>query len=139
MNLRLMKSILVVALIFNSMTAMAKSKKPAHAKSPKTTVFEVKDEQTVVLNTSDVSEASVTTSGKGDENAAILIELKSKAAKRFAEYTKKHIGQTLTILIDGKEVSSPKIMDEIEGGHLMVDAKMTTHEADAIADRINAH
>jgi preprotein translocase subunit SecD len=132
--------VLILSIVFAGQPAHAskKSKKSAKVTQSAVSVFEVKDGNSVILKTSDVSEASAIISGKGDQaRSAILIELNATAVKKFDAYIKRNIGKSLTFLIDGKVISSHRITDETDEGRMTVDPMVSSDETDAIIERIN--
>ncbi len=69
---------------------------------------------------------------------AIGFEFKPDAADKFAEFTANHVGQYLTVLFDGKVLTSPYINAEIKGGKGIIDGHFTTDEAQRIVNQLNA-
>jgi preprotein translocase subunit SecD len=55
---------------------------------------------------------------------------------KLARLTKTHIGENLAIMVDGRVLSAPKIMDEITGGRAMINGKFTEEEAGLLAKGI---
>src|SRR5260221_14663266 len=51
---------------------------------------------------------------------AVNIKLASESAKAFENFTAAHIGDKLDVMIDGKVVMSPKLIDPIRGGTLQI-------------------
>jgi protein-export membrane protein SecD len=63
----------------------------------------------------------------------IAFEMQSEAAQRFAEYTSSHIGQFLTIVLDGVVISSPRIQSAIPDGAGQITGNFTFQEARSLA------
>jgi SecD/SecF fusion protein len=68
----------------------------------------------------------------------IAFEFKPQAADKFGQYTNDHVGQYLTILLDGKVLTSPVIKSAIWGGHGMIEGQFTIQEANKIVNQLNA-
>ena len=51
---------------------------------------------------------------------AVNIKLSPDAAKAFEDFTAAHVGDTLDVIIDGKIVMSPKLLDPIRSGELQI-------------------
>jgi preprotein translocase subunit SecD len=67
---------------------------------------------------------------------AVGILLTEAAGLRLARFTKRHIGEKVAILIDGRVVAAPRIMAEIPGGRALVHGRFSEAEARTIADRL---
>lgn len=77
----------------------------------------------VLLDGSMISTAEATTqqdSSTGVSENVVKITFTSKGAKKFGEITSDHIGEALSIIYDGKEVSSPVIQSAITDGVAVV-------------------
>lgn len=77
----------------------------------------------VLLDGSMISTAEATTqqdSSTGVSENVVKITFTSKGAKKFGEITSDHIGEALSIIYDGKEVSSPVIQSAITDGMAVV-------------------
>jgi protein-export membrane protein SecD len=59
----------------------------------------------------------------------IGFQMQSDAAQKFAEYTGSHIGQYLTIVLDGTVISSPVIQDAIPSGEGTISGNFTRQSA----------
>ncbi len=66
-------------------------------------------------------------------NPNIAFTLKSDYAKIFGDYTASHVGQYLTIVLDGKVISSPVINSAIPDGQGVIQGSFTSDEANALA------
>jgi preprotein translocase subunit SecD len=71
------------------------------------------------------------------EQDRIKIKLKSDAAAVFAEATKRNLGSAIAICLDGKVISSPRVMSEITGGEIEISGRFTKSEAGYMAALIN--
>jgi len=68
----------------------------------------------------------------------IGFEFKQDAGDTFGTFTNNHVGQYLTILLDGKVLTSPVINSAIWGGHGIIEGRFTLEEADKVARQLNA-
>jgi len=59
----------------------------------------------------------------------VAFEMQGDAAQRFADYTQSHVGQFLTIVLDGVVVSSPQIQSVIPDGAGQITGDFTFQEA----------
>ncbi len=59
----------------------------------------------------------------------VAFEMQADAAQRFADYTQSHVGQFLTIVLDGVVVSSPQIQSVIPDGAGQITGDFTYQEA----------
>lgn len=63
----------------------------------------------------------------------VSFSLKDEASKVFADYTSKHTGEYLAIVLDDTVVSDPVIQSAITGGKGMIDGNFTLESANALA------
>lgn len=63
----------------------------------------------------------------------VAFTLKNEARDLFANYTRDHIGQFLTIVLDKQVVSSPRIESAITGGQGSITGQFTPEEATRLA------
>ncbi len=68
----------------------------------------------------------------------IGFDFKSAAADTFGEFTNNHVGQYLTVLLDGKVLTSPRIDDAIWGGSGIIRGAFTMDEVDKVVRQLNA-
>ncbi len=81
------------------------------------------DPEKVLLNGSMIKTAEATTQQKsqtGLSENVVKIEFNGAGAKKFGEVTSDHVGEQLSIIYDGKEVSSPVIQTAITDGVAIV-------------------
>jgi preprotein translocase subunit SecD len=69
-------------------------------------------------------------------NATLQVTLTASAAEGLAKLTAK-VGQELPIVLDGKTISSPMIVEPITGGAFMISGQFTLAEADRLAKLIS--
>ncbi|GAP40687.1 protein translocase subunit SecD [Flexilinea flocculi] len=63
----------------------------------------------------------------------VAFELKSDASQTFADFTSANIGKYLTIVLDGKVISSPRINGAITGGSGVITGNFTIDSANALS------
>lgn len=80
------------------------------------------DKDKVLLDGSMISDAEATTQqqSSGANENVVKITFTGKGAKKFGEVTSENVGANLTIVYDGKEVSSPTIQTAITDGVAIV-------------------
>ncbi len=80
------------------------------------------DKEKVLLDGSMISDAEATTQqqSSGANENVVKITFTGKGAKKFGEVTSENVGANLSIIYDGKEVSSPKIQTAITDGVAIV-------------------
>ena len=89
------------------------------------------------LSGKQLKRASVTfnqTSGEPEVN----LEFNSDGAKLFGEITKRNIGKTIAIFLDGQIISNPTVNQEITGGTAVISGSFTLKDAKDLAKRLNA-
>jgi preprotein translocase subunit SecD len=59
-----------------------------------------------------------------------------EGALKLARLTKAHIGEPVAMMIDGRVISAPNIMDEITGGEALMVGNFTAEEARSMAEGI---
>lgn len=67
----------------------------------------------------------------------IQIAFSEQGTKRFAEVTRKHVGERLAIVIDGKVYSAPVVRTEIPGGKAVISGSFSQEEATQLVSRLN--
>jgi protein-export membrane protein SecD len=65
--------------------------------------------------------------------AYVDFTLQTDQADYFADYTRAHVGQFLTIVLDKEVISSPRINSEISGGQGTITGQFTLSEAEKLA------
>jgi protein-export membrane protein SecD len=63
----------------------------------------------------------------------VAFEMQPDASTRFAQYTESHVGQFLTIVLDGEVISSPRIQTVIPDGSGQITGDFTFEEARSLA------
>jgi preprotein translocase subunit SecD len=75
----------------------------------------------------------------GQNNQPVIgFEFKQAAADKFGEFTNNHVGQYLTVALDGKVLTSPSIDEAIWGGRGIIRGKFSMAEVDKVVRQLNA-
>ncbi|MCB1218608.1 protein translocase subunit SecD [bacterium] len=69
---------------------------------------------------------------------SINFELNPDAAEVFGKFTTNHVGQYLTVLLDGAVITSPSINSPIWGGRGEITGEFTPEDAQKLATQLNA-
>lgn len=77
--------------------------------------------------------AQQTTSGY-----VVALKFSKDGAKRFAEGTRKYLGQNIGIYLDGKMISNPVVQSEIDNGEAVIEGMKDLNEAKTLAQQIKA-
>jgi preprotein translocase subunit SecD len=88
----------------------------------------------VALSNADVQSTRVLTGPNGHQQIEIVFT--KVGAERFAATTERLTGKPLGILVDGKLISAPVVMDKISGGKAIITGGFSVEEAKRIADGI---
>ncbi len=89
------------------------------------------------LNGRHLKRASVTF-GQQTYQPQISLELTDEGAKLFADITKRNLGKTVAIYLDGTPISTPVVQSVITDGHAVISGKFTPNEAKLLATRLNS-
>ena len=84
----------------------------------------------------DVEKATVTYSFP--DQSALDLQLTPQGGEAFAGFTERHVGKTVDLVIDGKVMISPRLVEPIIGGRIVVGGKFAPGRLEAIARRISA-
>lgn len=87
----------------------------------------------ISLSNADVAKSGIVK--RGDAHSVSLL-LNEEGTLKLARLTKAHIGEYVAILINGRVVSVPKIIDEIIGGRAEIAGNFTEEEARILAEGI---
>jgi len=68
----------------------------------------------------------------------LSLELAPASREAFAEFSREHVGDTVDLRVDGDLVASPRLVEPILGGVLVVSGMFKSGELEAIAKRIFA-
>ena len=91
-------------------------------------------ERTALITTGHVAAANVGNSSDGTPQ--IFIKFSKLGAKRFAEVTRKAIGQRLAFVVEGTVLTAPLVVEEIRGGTATIAGRFDLEEARRIAKAI---
>ena len=69
---------------------------------------------------------------------AITIEMNTEGAHRWAEMTRKNIGDAIAIVMDNLVYSAPRVNDEITGGYSQIAGNFTPEEMNTLAAILNS-
>lgn len=83
-----------------------------------------------------VGHASIVADSAGQR--AMQLELTSASSSDFAAFTGRHVGATIDLRVDGEVLMSPRLMDPITGGKIMVSGSFARGELEAIAKSVSA-
>jgi preprotein translocase subunit SecD len=89
----------------------------------------------VLIDQSAIEFASASTNSIG-HRWDIVFKLNPDGKKRFAEVTRENIGKRLAIIVDGKVLTAPTILDEISVGSGQITGSYTEKEAKEIAAKL---
>jgi preprotein translocase subunit SecD len=88
----------------------------------------------VALSNRDVARAWQARSSEGKPSVGVL--LTEDGALKLARLTKRHFGEILAVILDGRVNSVPTIRDEITGGQAMIHGNFTEQETGLLAKGI---
>ena len=98
----------------------------------KTAMLEFKDEaQNTVLTGTDLKEAKEQTDQNGQN--LVALEFSDEGGKKFADLTSKNVGRQISILLDGKVLTAPRVNEAITGGRAVITGSRTLEEAHELA------
>ena len=70
--------------------------------------------------------------------AVVSLEFTKEGKKKFADFTRRNVGEILAIVLDGKVLSAPSIDEPILDGKAIIRGRFTTDEAQRLSEFINA-
>lgn len=68
----------------------------------------------------------------------VSLDLNEEGAKLFEEITKRNVGKTVAIYLDGTPISIPVVQEAIANGQAVISGKFTPQEAKLLATRLNS-
>lgn len=68
----------------------------------------------------------------------VSLNLNEEGAKLFEEITKRNVGKTVAIYLDGTPISIPVVQEAIANGQAVISGKFTPQEAKILATRLNS-
>ena len=90
----------------------------------------------VILEGKSIKKASPAYDTENGNAPIIAFELNDEGAKIFGDYTGAHIGEVLSIMLDGKTLTAPKINSAITGGSGIITGFSSIEEAQTTANLI---
>ncbi len=89
------------------------------------------------LTGKNLKSASVVFQSQGLGEPQISLRFDEEGTKLFADLTKKNLGKTIAILLDGNIISAPTVQSEITNGEAVITGKFTLQEAKTLAQNLN--
>ncbi len=68
----------------------------------------------------------------------VSLQFNGDGSKLFADITKRNVGKTIAIFLDGSIISNPSVSQEITGGSAVIQGSFTLQEAKDLSRRLNA-
>ncbi len=68
----------------------------------------------------------------------VSLTFNDEGSKFFAEITKRNVGRTIAIFLDGQILSNPTVNQEITGGNAVISGSFTLKDAKDLSRRLNA-
>jgi hypothetical protein len=74
-----------------------------------------------------------------NDRPAIRARLTERSALAYFRFTRFYQGRIIELLVDGRVVSAPRIVEPITGGLILLSGSLTYEQAARIAQRLKAH
>ncbi|MCX6763500.1 MAG: protein translocase subunit SecD [Candidatus Moranbacteria bacterium] len=74
--------------------------------------------------------------GQGLSEPVVFLQFDDEGKKLFGEITKRNVGKTLAIYLDGKILSAPVVQTEIDSGEAIINGNFTIDSAKQLASRL---
>ena len=100
-------------------------------------VEKVMDESEVVVTGADMKSDSRPLIRTG-QSIQVTMNFKPEGARRFADYTRRNVGNYFAIMLDNKIISAPVIQEAITGGSGVITGNFTPEEARELSIKLNA-
>ena len=104
-------------------------------------IAEMEQPQMIYISTDltgkNLDNAMVDFQGQSLGTPQVAIQFDSDGSKLFAELTKKNLGKTIAIVLNGKIVSAPRVQAEIANGKAVITGNFTTDEAKDLVRKLN--
>lgn len=68
----------------------------------------------------------------------VAFEFNAEGARRFGDFTRKHVGEILAIVLDNRIISAPRINEAILGGKGVIEGNFSAAEAAELATLLNS-
>ena len=69
---------------------------------------------------------------------ALNLKMMPDSATAFADFTRANVGKVVDLSVDGAVVASPRLVEPILGGEVMLNGSFAAGELQRLADRISA-
>lgn len=69
---------------------------------------------------------------------ALNLKMTADSAKAFADFTKANVGKVVDLGVDGAVVASPRLVEPILGGEVMLNGTFAAGDLQRLAERISA-
>jgi protein-export membrane protein SecD len=89
------------------------------------------------LSGKNLKSASVAFANQGLSEPQVSLKFDAEGAKLFADLTKRNLGKTIAIYLDGQVISAPRVQSEIANGEAVITGDFTVDEAKKLAQRLN--
>lgn len=96
------------------------------------------EESVLILTGNDLKPVSRAVKDQSTMGTVVALEFTREGRQKFAEFTRKNVGEILAIVLDGKILSAPTIDEPILTGEAIIRGKFTPREAALLAEFINA-
>ncbi len=103
------------------------------------TIEEIKESGSVVLEGSDIAEASggaIQDSTTGSREYVVSLTMTSDGKQKFADATTANVGKQIAIVYDNEVLSAPNVKEAITGGSAQIDGMDSVEEAQNLASFI---
>ncbi len=89
------------------------------------------------LTGKNLKDTAVIFTDQGLSEPQVQLKFDDEGAKLFAEITKRNMGKSVAIYLDGEVISAPTVQAEITGGEAVITGKFTVDEAKELKRRLN--
>lgn len=89
------------------------------------------------LTGKNLKNAVVEFQNQGLSEPQVGIQFDAEGTKLFADLTKKNLGKTIAIYLDGQIISAPTVQSEISNGQAVITGNFTIDEANKLVQRLN--
>lgn len=98
----------------------------------KTAMLEFKDENgKTILTGNDLEDAREQTTQNGQNEVAL--KFNDEGSQKFADATSQNVGKIIYIMLDGKELTAPRVQQAITGGNAVITGSRSLEEAHNLA------
>ena len=92
----------------------------------------------LILTGDDLKPVSAAQKDPQNYQSVVAMEFTAKGKQKFADFTRRNVGEILAIVLDGNILSAPHINEPILDGRAVIKGRFTTEEAQRLAEFINA-